>query len=80
MAAETAKDLRTAAMKELFARVQEQQRRLHFTDAKLCEFATTTLTAADPYHRFKATSLEFIGRLKTGPLKKLLSALEKATA
>jgi len=80
MAAETTKDLRTAPMKELFAKVQEQQRRLNFTDAKLCEFATTTLAAADPYHRFKATSLEFIGRLKTGPLKKLLSALEKTSA
>ena len=79
MAADT-KDLRTAAMKELFARVQEQQRRLGFSDAKLCEFATTTLAATDPYHRFKATSVEFLGRLKPGPLQKLLAALEKASA
>lgn len=79
MAAET-KDLRSPSMKELFAKVQAQQRRLGWSDAKLCEFATTTLAAADPYHRFKATSVEFLGRLKPGPLGRLLAALEKATA
>jgi hypothetical protein len=79
MAAET-KDLRNPLMKELFAKVQAQQRRLNWNDAKLCDFATTTLAAADPYHRFKATAVEFLGRLKPGPLQKLLAAMEKTTA
>lgn len=74
------KDLRTPVMKELFVKAQAQQRRLGWNDAKLCEFATTTLAAADPYHRFKATSVEFLSRLKPGPLGKLVAALEKAIA
>jgi hypothetical protein len=47
-------------MKELFARVQEQQRASSGTDAKLCEFATETLKPLDPYRKFKATTLDFV--------------------
>jgi hypothetical protein len=73
-----AEDLRSPAMKELFARVQEQQRRLQWNDAKLCEFATETLKPLDPYRKFKATTLEFVSRLRIGQLKPLLKALETA--
>jgi hypothetical protein len=72
-------DLRSPAMKELFAKVQEQQRRLTWSDAKLCEFATATLQPLDPYHKFKATAVEFLGRLRVGQLQPLLKALEKAS-
>jgi len=77
MADPVTKDLRSAAMKELFARVQEQQRRLAFSDAKLCDFATETLKALDPYHRFKATTVDFLSRLRVLQLQQLLKALEK---
>src|SRR6185295_7836187 len=73
------KDLRSTAMKELFARVVEQQRRLGFSDARLCEFATETLKPLDPYRKFKATSVDFLSRLRVLQMKQLLKALEKAT-
>ena len=74
-----APDLRSPAMKALFLKVQEQQRRLGWNDAKLCEFATATLQPLDPYRKFKATAVDFLGRLRVGQLEPLLKALEKAT-
>jgi hypothetical protein len=71
------KDLRNPAMKQLFVKVQEEQRRLGWSDTKLCEFATTTLAALDPYKRFKATTVEFLARLKPEPLGALLASMRK---
>ncbi len=75
-----APDLRSPAMKDLFTKVQEQQRRLNWSDARLCEFATATLQPLDPYHKFKATAVEFLARLRIGQLQPLLKALEKASS
>ncbi len=71
------KELRNPAMRSLFAKVQEQQRRLGWSEAKLCEFATAALGALDPYKRFKATTAEFLARLRPVPLEQLLAALVK---
>lgn len=78
MAEPASKELRSADMKALFTRVQEQQRRLGYSDARLCEFATQTLHPLDPYKRFKATSVEFLTRLRVPLLQQLLKALEAA--
>jgi hypothetical protein len=72
-----APDVKTPAMKELFARVQAEQRRLGWSDAKLCEFATRTLQARDPYKRFQCASLEFLSRLRPVPMRALLEELGK---
>jgi hypothetical protein len=72
------KDLRNPRMKDLFARTIEQQKRLGWSDAKLCEFATQTLGPTDPYGRLKVTTVEFLSRLRPTLLEQLVAALEKA--
>ncbi len=77
-AAAAQKQLISPAMKELFAQIQEQQKRLAWSDAKLCEFATQTLGLLDPYKKLKVASVAFLQRLRVGPLGVLLSALRTA--
>jgi hypothetical protein len=76
--AAASKDLRNPAMKSLYAQVVSQQKRLGWSDAKLCEFATQTLGPTDPYGRLKVTTVEFLSRLRPTLLAKLVEALEKA--
>ncbi len=77
-AAPAPKELISPAMKELFAAIVEQQKRLGWTDAKLCEFATATLGPADPYKKLKITTIEFLRRLRVGRMQLLLTALRAA--
>jgi hypothetical protein len=72
------KQLISPAMKELYAQVQEQQKRLGWNDAKLCEFATQLLGPADPYKKLKIGTIEFLQRLRVGLLEPLLEALKKS--
>jgi hypothetical protein len=72
------KELRNPKMKALFASVQEQQKRLGWSDAKLCEFATQTLGPLEPYKRLKVTTVEFLARLKPLWLEALVAAMGKA--
>lgn len=76
--AATAKELISPAMKALFAEVAAEQKRLAWSDAKLCEFATATLGPADPYKKLKITTVEFLRRLRVGRLHLLLGALRAA--
>jgi len=71
------KDPRDPAMREHFARVQSEQRRLGWDDAKLCEFATKALATSDPYGRLKVTTIDFASRLRPTLLKSLAAALAK---
>ena len=73
-----AKDLRSPQMKQLYQKIQEQQKRLGYSDVQLCEFATKTLAPLDPYKKFKATTPGFLARLKPGLLQHLLAALESS--
>lgn len=72
------KQLISPAMTALFASLVEQQKRLGWNDAKLCEFATQTLGPLDPYKKLKITTIAFIRRLRVTRLSALLAALQKA--
>ena len=72
-----AKELRNPAMKALFAEIVGHQKRLGWSDAKLCEFATQTLGPTDPYGRLKVTTVEFLSRVRPTLLAKLAEALAK---
>ncbi len=72
------KELRSAEMKQLFVQIQDQQRRLGWNDAKLCEFATQTLVALDPYKKLKITTVDFLGRLRVVQLQALHKAISAA--
>jgi len=72
------KQLISPEMKQLYAQIQEQQKRLGWNDAKLCEFATQLLGPADPYKKLKIGTVAFLQRLRVGLLQPLLAALKKA--
>jgi hypothetical protein len=72
------KQLISPEMKQLYAQIQEQQKRLGWSDAKLCEFATQLLGPADPYKKLKIGTIEFLQRLRVGLLEPLLAAVKKA--
>jgi hypothetical protein len=80
MAETAAKDLSNPLMKELGAKIEAEQKRLGFSDAKLCEFATETLKPRDPYRKLTITSAAFLMRLRPTVLETLLAALTREPA
>ena len=80
MADSVQKDYRSAAMRQLFEQIVAEQKRLGWSDARLCEFATQTLGPRDPYKKLKITAVDFIGRLRVPQLTELAKAITAATA
>lgn len=72
------KDFRSDEMRRLFARIQGEQKRLGWSDAKLAEFANQVLAPTDPYKKVQITTVDLISRLRARFLTILLEALAKA--
>jgi hypothetical protein len=70
-------DVRSPEMKQRFQKILVEQKRLGWSDAQLCEFATKTVGPTDPYGRLKVTTVEFLSRLRPELLNQTLAALEK---
>ena len=71
-------DVRSPEMKQLFQKIQAEQKRLGWSDAQLAEFANKTVGPTDPYGRLKVTTVEFLSRIRPNLLAKLVEALAKA--
>ena len=73
------RDFVSLAMKQLFVLIQDQQKRLGWSETKLSEFANQVLGPTDPYKKLKITTTSFISRLRVPLLQTLLAALQKAS-
>ena len=70
-------EVRSPEMKQLFQKIQGEQKRLGWSDAQLVEFANKIAGPTDPYGRLKITTVEFLSRLRPELLRKVAETLAK---